>query len=33
VPSSLRNDPGHLNNDGSVAVAAKVKDFILAKGW
>jgi hypothetical protein len=33
VPSSLRNDPGHLNNDGSVAVAGKVKEFILAKSW
>jgi hypothetical protein len=33
VPSSLRNDPAHLNNDGSIAVASKVKEFILAKGW
>jgi hypothetical protein len=33
VPSSLRSDAGHLNNDGSVAVASKVKQFILAKGW
>jgi hypothetical protein len=33
VPSSLRSDAGHLNNDGSVAVASKVKEFILAKGW
>jgi hypothetical protein len=29
----LRSDAGHLNNDGSVAVASKVKQFILAKGW
>jgi hypothetical protein len=33
VPSSLRNDPGHLNNEGSIAAASKVKAFILAKGW
>jgi hypothetical protein len=33
VPSSLRSDAGHLNNDGSVAVATKVKALILAKGW
>jgi len=33
VPSSLRFDPIHLNNDGSVLVAQKVRDFIDAKGW
>jgi len=33
VPSSLRFDEIHLNNDGSVIVAKKVKEFIDAKGW
>lgn len=33
VPSSLRFDEIHLNNDGSVLVATKVRQFIDAKGW
>jgi len=33
VPTSLRFDEIHLNNDGSVIVARKVKEFIDAKGW
>ncbi len=33
VPYSLRHDEGHLNNDGSVLVAQRVRDFINAKGW
>jgi len=33
VPSSLRFDEIHLNNDGSVLVARKAKEFIDAKGW
>ncbi|MDF2464096.1 MAG: hypothetical protein K0Q43_2331 [Ramlibacter sp.] len=33
IPSSLRFDEIHLNNDGSVLVAAKVKEFLDAKGW
>lgn len=33
VPSSLRFDEIHLNNDGSVVVATRVKAFIDAKGW
>jgi hypothetical protein len=33
-PSSLRFDAeGHLRNEGSVLVAAQVKQFILAHGW
>lgn len=33
IPSSLRFDEIHLNNDGSVLVAKKVKEFLDAKGW
>ncbi len=33
IPSSLRHDIDHLNNDGSVAAAQRVADFINAKGW
>jgi hypothetical protein len=33
MPSSLRHDEGHLNNDGSALVATKIRDFINAKGW
>jgi lysophospholipase L1-like esterase len=33
VPSSLRFDEIHLNNDGSIAVAAKVKEWLDARGW
>ena len=33
VPSSLRFDEIHLNNDGSVLVAKKVKEFLDARGW
>ncbi|MBE7942593.1 SGNH/GDSL hydrolase family protein, partial [Ramlibacter aquaticus] len=33
VPSSLRFDIIHLNNDGSVLVAQKVKELLDAKGW
>jgi lysophospholipase L1-like esterase len=33
MPSSVRHDEGHLNNDGSVAVARKVQEFINARGW
>lgn len=33
VPSSLRFDEIHLNNDGSVLVAQKVKALIDARGW
>ena len=33
MPSSLRHDEGHLNNNGSVLVATKIRDFISAKGW
>ena len=33
VPSSLRFDEIHLNNDGSVLVATQVRQFIDAKGW
>jgi hypothetical protein len=32
-PSSLRHDVDHFNNDGSVFVAERVRDFINAKGW
>jgi hypothetical protein len=32
-PPSLLHDADHLNNDGSVLVATKVRDFIAAKGW
>jgi len=33
VPSSLRFDEIHLNNQGSVLVATRIRDFIDAKGW
>ena len=33
MPSSLRHDEGHLNNDGSVLVARRIQEFINAKGW
>lgn len=33
VPSSLRFDEIHLNNDGSVLVAKKVKELLDARGW
>lgn len=33
VPSSLRFDEIHLNNDGSVLVAKKVKEFLDARSW
>lgn len=33
APSSLRFDPIHLNNGGSVRVAEKVREVIDAKGW
>lgn len=33
IPSSLRFDEIHLNNDGSVHVARRLKEFIDAKGW
>lgn len=33
VPSSLRFDEIHLNNDGSLIVARRVKEFIDARGW
>lgn len=33
IPASLRFDEIHLNNDGSVLVAKKVKEFLDAKGW
>ncbi|MBG9388552.1 hypothetical protein [Caenimonas aquaedulcis] len=33
IPTSLRHDEDHLNNDGSVLVAQRVRDFINAKGW
>jgi hypothetical protein len=33
VPSSLRFDKIHLNNEGSIIVATQVKQFIEAKGW
>ncbi|HSI54401.1 MAG: hypothetical protein ACAH21_10110 [Ramlibacter sp.] len=33
IPSSLRHDVDHLNNDGSVLVAQRVAQFINAKGW
>jgi lysophospholipase L1-like esterase len=33
VPSSLRFDEIHLNNDASVIVARRVKEFLDAKGW
>ena len=32
-PSSLRFDHIHLNNEGSVAVARKLQDFIASKAW
>ncbi len=32
-PSSMRFDHIHLNNDGSEAVARKLREFIDAKGW
>ena len=33
MPSSLRHDSGHLNNDGSVAVARRVQQFIDSRDW
>lgn len=33
VPSSLRFDIIHLNNQGAILVARKVKEFIDAKSW
>lgn len=33
IPSSLRHDEGHLNNDGAVIAARRVQEFINAKGW
>ena len=33
VPSSLRGDEIHLNDNGSMLVAQRVKQFIDAKGW
>ena len=33
VPSSLRRDNLHLNNQGSLLVAKKVAEFITMKGW
>jgi lysophospholipase L1-like esterase len=33
VPSSLRSDDIHLKDEGCHAVAARVKEFIAAKGW
>jgi lysophospholipase L1-like esterase len=33
VPSSLRIDEIHLDNDGSLLVAAKIKELIDARGW
>ncbi|MES3003392.1 MAG: hypothetical protein V4787_22045 [Pseudomonadota bacterium] len=33
IPTSLRHDADHLNNDGSVLVAQRVRDFINGKGW
>lgn len=32
-PSSLRFDVIHLNNDGSVFVAGKLRDYFDARGW
>jgi len=32
-PSSLRHDEIHLENEGSVLVAERVKQFIDEKGW
>jgi len=32
-PSSLRFDVIHLNNNGSVFVAGKLRDFFDARGW
>jgi hypothetical protein len=33
IPSSLRRDTIHLNEQGSLLVAQKVQEFIRAKGW
>jgi len=33
IPSSLRHDEGHLNNDGAVVAARRLQEFINAKGW
>jgi lysophospholipase L1-like esterase len=33
IPSSLRFDEIHLNNNGSILVAQRVKAFIDAQGW
>jgi hypothetical protein len=32
-PSSVRYDEIHLRNEGSVYVARRVRDFIVARGW
>lgn len=33
VPGSLRLDEIHLDNDGSLLVAAKIKELLDARGW
>jgi len=33
VPSSLRSDAIHLKDEGCHVVAARIKEFIAAKGW
>jgi lysophospholipase L1-like esterase len=33
VPASLLFDEIHLNNDGSILVAQRVRDWLDAKGW
>lgn len=33
VPSSLRFDEIHLNNNGSIIVAQELQEFVNAKGW
>lgn len=33
VPQALRFDEIHLNNDGSVLVARKIKELLDARGW
>lgn len=33
VPSSLRFDEIHLNNNGSIIVAEELQRFVTAKGW
>jgi hypothetical protein len=32
-PSSVRYDEIHLRNEGSVYVASRVRDFVVARGW